>query len=57
MTSSVQFVIGPIYSGYVPFRPVEIVATAFRVEVAWLEEPVQMSEFPSNINANLFYRA
>ena len=38
-------VIGPICSGYVPFRTVELIATAFsEIEVAWM---IDMSVFGS----------
>ena len=45
--------IGPIYSGYVPFHTVELIATAFRVEVARLEELVRLSGISVKHIANL----
>ena len=53
-------VIGPIYSGYVPFHPWKSgCATAFSyVEVARLEEPIQVVGINVwSVNGNLFYRA
>ena len=47
-------VIGPICSGYVPFCPVVTdCATAFRVEVARLEEPVHILDFRQSFIAKI----
>ena len=43
-------VIGPIYSGYVPFHTVELIATAFsEIEVAWVLDMSVCRKFPSNL--------